>query len=322
MNLGPIRTIYLMVQIITTVGYGDFVPHSQAEKLACTFIVMSSTLLVANIIMASVAEYVDKGADELASDMDTMTDKISDLKNAEEEWSSAFKDDRSRSKQELVLPKDIAVKQRAERWHRARAEVSVSAIVFIVCLLTGVLFFKMVDRCNAELLDNDCDENGGRVYTWIDALYMSVITMTTVGFGDIVPQSKIGRVFATLWMIVSVAVTVRLLGSISNVIDQSLRADVQSQMTLELFRESDENNDGQLDEVEFMKLQLVQHGLASKKQVQAIRTQFKLIAGRDQRISMDEYASYFLPGDHHVPAEKTSRWSRWFRRRASTSDSH
>jgi voltage-gated potassium channel Kch len=309
MTHGPVQIIYLMVQIITTVGYGDVVPVSQEEKLAVTAIVMSSTLLVSNIIMAFVAEYVDKGADELASDMDSMTQKISLLK-AEEERASVGYD---RPTQELMAPNDLASKQQEQRWQRSRAELSISTAAFLVCLVIGVVFFKLVDTCNAEVPDHP--DYHTCVHTWVDALYMSVVTMTTVGFGDIVPQSRPARAFATLWMLLGVAVTVRLLGSVSSVIDQGMRADVQSEMTRQLFHESDENNDGHLDEMEFMKLQLVQNGLASKFQIEAIRTQFRLIAGRDHQISMDEYAAYFLPNEKE--AVKESRMSRWFRRQRS-----
>jgi hypothetical protein len=126
---------------------------------------------------------------------------------------------------------------------------------------------------------------------------MSGITMTTVGFGDIAPQSTYGRAFSILWILVSVAATVRLLGSVSSIIEQYQRADIAKQMTRQLFHESDENGDGVLDELEFMKLQLVQNGLASKQQFDAIRSQFRVIAGHDHEISFPEYAAYFLPGE-------------------------
>lgn len=32
-------------------------------------------------------------------------------------------------------------------------------------------------------------------FRWIDALYFSVITLTTVGFGDFTPSTDLGKVF-------------------------------------------------------------------------------------------------------------------------------
>lgn len=289
MDLGPVRTFYLMVQIITTVGYGDFVPETQGQKLACTAVVLSSALLVANIVMAFVSDLEDKIGDEVASDMRSMTHRIEDHIRAGEEQRASMGGDCPT--EELVRPNNMALQQQEQRRKRTFRELRISSSIFIFCLAAGVVFFRLVDACSTH----ECEDDENHVHTWTDALYLSVITMTTVGFGDIVPQSKVGQTFSALWMMVGVAVTVRLLGSVSSVIDHTLRADVQVQMTRQLFHESDENGDGQLDVLEFMKLQFVQNGLVSKDQFESVRSQFKLVAGQDDHISIDEYAAYFLP---------------------------
>ena len=43
---------------------------------------------------------------------------------------------------------------------------------------------------------------GGLVYT--DSLYVTVQTVTTVGFGDLTPRTPFGRAFAVVFMLVSV----------------------------------------------------------------------------------------------------------------------
>ncbi|MFA5106460.1 MAG: potassium channel family protein [Candidatus Micrarchaeia archaeon] len=37
-------------------------------------------------------------------------------------------------------------------------------------------------------------------WTWIDSLYFSSATLTTVGYGDIVPKTDMGRLFTILYM--------------------------------------------------------------------------------------------------------------------------
>jgi voltage-gated potassium channel len=47
----------------------------------------------------------------------------------------------------------------------------------------------------------------------LDSLYVTVQTVTTVGFGDITPRTTVGRVFATLFMMVGVGVVLYALTS-------------------------------------------------------------------------------------------------------------
>lgn len=43
-------------------------------------------------------------------------------------------------------------------------------------------------------------------YSWIDALYMTIITISTVGFGEVEPLSTAGRIFASFFVIINVGV--------------------------------------------------------------------------------------------------------------------
>ena len=36
---------------------------------------------------------------------------------------------------------------------------------------------------------------------WLDALYFSVVTLTTVGYGDFSPQTDIGKIFTIIYII-------------------------------------------------------------------------------------------------------------------------
>jgi len=45
-------------------------------------------------------------------------------------------------------------------------------------------------------------------FTWIQAFYFTVSTMTTVGFGDLVPSSDGTRLVAALYMLVAVSLYV------------------------------------------------------------------------------------------------------------------
>jgi len=62
-----------------------------------------------------------------------------------------------------------------------------SLILFFVILITGIIGFMVFE-------DLDID----------DAIYMAVVTIATVGYGDIVPKTPAGRLFTCLFIIIGV----------------------------------------------------------------------------------------------------------------------
>tara|TARA_R110002049_G_scaffold131554_9_gene290352 strand:+ start:473 stop:1495 length:1023 start_codon:yes stop_codon:yes gene_type:complete len=71
-----------------------------------------------------------------------------------------------------------------------RTKIYTAVFLLVIILLIGVTGYKMISG-----------------YSWVDAVYMTVITMTTVGFGEVVPlddQSKIFTIFLILASIIIV----------------------------------------------------------------------------------------------------------------------
>ncbi|CAI8302056.1 MAG: Uncharacterised protein [Flavobacteriales bacterium] len=42
-------------------------------------------------------------------------------------------------------------------------------------------------------------------WSWLDSLYFSVITLTTIGYGDFSPQTDFGKLFTMAYIIIGVA---------------------------------------------------------------------------------------------------------------------
>lgn len=58
-------------------------------------------------------------------------------------------------------------------------------------LLTGTVFYHFVEKLS-----------------WLDAWYLSVITLTTVGYGDIAPQTDAGKLFTTFYVLTGIGIIV------------------------------------------------------------------------------------------------------------------
>lgn len=91
-------------------------------------------------------------------------------------------------------------------------KITLSLLLLSVTIIIGALGFSFIDK-----------------YPLVDALYMSVITITTVGFGEIYPLSEWGRLFTVVLILLGFVV----LGFVGHSIVESLLEKVWSGNVLE-----------------------------------------------------------------------------------------
>lgn len=68
-------------------------------------------------------------------------------------------------------------------------DFQVLGLVSLFTIGFGVVFYHMVEKL-----------------TWVDAIYFSVITLTTVGYGDITPQTDIGKLFTAGYVLMGIGI--------------------------------------------------------------------------------------------------------------------
>jgi len=73
--------------------------------------------------------------------------------------------------------------------HRSIRRIIIASFLFLLSLLSGTLGYWMIEG-----------------YSLLDALYMSVITFSTVGFKEVVPLSDAGKAFTTVYIIINLAI--------------------------------------------------------------------------------------------------------------------
>ncbi|MRT18017.1 potassium channel protein [Vitellibacter sp. q18] len=71
--------------------------------------------------------------------------------------------------------------------HLLDSKITVAVFLLLVVFLTGILGFRFFSD-----------------YSWIDAVYMTVITITTVGYGEVMPLNASEKVFVSLLIISSI----------------------------------------------------------------------------------------------------------------------
>lgn len=92
-------------------------------------------------------------------------------------------------------------------WRQPHFRAGLALVIAI--LLSGTLFYRSVEG-----------------WSWTDALYFSVTTMSTVGLGDLSPQTQLGKLFTVIYIFVGVGVFVALFAQFAKAL---LRLDVDQE---------------------------------------------------------------------------------------------
>jgi len=53
-------------------------------------------------------------------------------------------------------------------------------------------------------------------WSWIDSIYFSVITLTTVGYGDFSPQTDAGKIFTIFYIVTGVGIILSFINTVYN----------------------------------------------------------------------------------------------------------
>lgn len=262
---GFLTSLYVIVQISTTIGYGDVTVDRQFMQLFMTMYVLATLFVMANFLNVLFNAIIKHHMTRLHGTLMQIEVAVGAVGNARAD---------------------------GERTLRKFNEVIVSGALFLLAIIAGTVFFRLVESCTCSYgtskhdhgLD-DCDPashdscmaTGGISHTWISAFYMSVITVTTVGFGDYTPKSQPGRIFGIFWMTAGVAVTALFISSVSKVLaaDPDIELELPPQLIDEsLFRAMDLDGDGHLTKAEYTRYLMVRHGLLPMDVLRVIDDQF------------------------------------------------
>ena len=170
-----VDAVYLTVVTLTTVGYGDLAPRSEAERAFAVVLFFVGAGVVGALVGAAFEVLLAEAK----------------LDAADAARAKAERRDRSR-------------RAPADRLRRACATV-------LVWSLSGALVFMRLEGAG-----------------FLDALYWSGATLTTVGYGDVVPETQAGRGFAAFFCLGGSLVCVHALSTIAAVPLEAHRLDMET----------------------------------------------------------------------------------------------
>lgn len=184
-----VETIYLMAQVLTTVGHGDISPASAGGQFVVGVYVLFTIVLIADMVSAVVnlAVLSAKGSHfEKISSQRLVKDTPGTLKHP--------------GGLHLRLPR---LRLQNNDWMKREAPTLPWQKLF--SKFAGFCFFVI----SGTFFYHYCP---GEDKTWTQGVYMSVITLSTVGFGAVLPSTEAGKVFGAFWMLFGVASLLNLVG--------------------------------------------------------------------------------------------------------------
>jgi potassium channel subfamily K len=275
-----LTAIYVIVQIVTTVGYGDITVTTEEGKFFMAFYVIITVL----ILGALVTDCVDKLLANNAETLRKHIQKVQKIKNnnGKVDYCGLFVD-----------------------WLKHFEHLVVSFILFAIFVAAGTIFYATYEKCTCSYgvthvkdcidgVDTVCAATGGYTKTWIDAFYMSVITLTTVGFGDHAPRSDTGRAVGCVWMLFGVVATANFASAFGALLIGAQKNDHRlGKVTEEIFQKIDKDKDGSIDRREFRTYALLKFGLVTYEDLDEIDNLFDAMdTDGNGTLSHDEVFAY------------------------------
>jgi len=275
---GPIRATYVVTQIITTVGYGDFALHSYQSQIFIALYAFCVVVVIAYFMKLLMQNFSNRHEAVLCAHLRRM-----------HHWDAL--EEQSDAGEGLDEAMQTYVNQRI---YGALSKVLLSGILFSAFVLTGTIFYRYIEHCTCTAesqIEDNCDASsyrtcvatGGSVMGFSEAFYMSVTTLTGIGFGDYQPRTASGRIFCVVWMFFGVMAAANFVASLSQFFFEGRReayitaSEYTTQIHEREFEMIDTDKNGCLSQAEFLVYTLRKYGNVSEELVEEISKEFDKI---------------------------------------------
>lgn len=238
-TLTLVEAVYLFAQILTTVGYGDITPARPMGQVFVGFAVLLSILVIANLLYDLIRVFEERMSETVGKAVDT-------------------------AEQALATSRCSTGRTVTESRGPSFQPVLLSVTGFGACVLAGTLFFHLYP---------------GEEKTVFQGIYMSTITLSTVGFGAFTPVTEVGMAFAAFWMVIGVGALGSVVGSftaymIARKKFEAGHGEDEVSASLILKREY-ADRDGNVDQFGYLRFHLLKSNLMTKEEIDDVMKQFK-----------------------------------------------
>uniref|UniRef100_A0A803M787 Potassium channel domain-containing protein n=1 Tax=Chenopodium quinoa TaxID=63459 RepID=A0A803M787_CHEQI len=176
-----VDALYFCIVTMCTIGYGDITPLTPFTKLfSCLFVLVGFGFI--DILLSGVLNYVlDLQEQNILSDI--LHHQTNNVNNPN------LSHNRNPPFLRFLTLRLVDVQKGRMR---IRLKVGLALLVLILCIGVGTLFLYFVEQLSL-----------------VDSLYLSALSVTTVGYGDKAFITLSGRLFASVWLLFSTLAVAR-----------------------------------------------------------------------------------------------------------------
>ena len=257
--------MYFAVVTFSTVGYGDLSPDTDLGKIfvTCTGIF---GVAVGGVCFNNILSYIIT----LYNRMRGCCKKMSDRKKRQKLKNKMSKVSPTDKSMKSIMIEDTMEKVDGKNngtlldnsMKKKVYDILGMLLILLCTLFVGTFAFMFLEGWN-----------------FIDSLYVSMITLLTIGYGDMSPETDYGRFFCLFFLVFGFTYVGRVLSSISEtyvqIKTQKMRKRIlQGKINKTAILNMDENGDGQLDRVEFLTNMIYILGMCEKSEINEIMKRY------------------------------------------------
>mmetsp|Transcript_3156 Transcript_3156/g.4958 ORF Transcript_3156/g.4958 Transcript_3156/m.4958 type:complete len:381 (+) Transcript_3156:58-1200(+) len=246
-----VDALYFSMVTFTTVGYGDISPGSQIGRLFTCIYAVAGVVIIGAII-GKIGEHVAENQIRITKkkDLKLQETAVSLMQGGNDSGSSSEDD-----KQTTTL-------------------ISYDWAEFLSTTLKPYAYLLVPFLLSAWL------EGRNQDWTIIDTLYFAVCTITTIGYGDLSPNTKLSRIVAIFFIPFSVFALASIFGSVVAFAAERKTMKEQESILHRGFRLSDldlmdKDKSGQISELEYVEFMLLSTDKVEKEFLDRLHVQFR-----------------------------------------------
>jgi potassium channel subfamily K len=248
-----VNSMYFIAITVTSVGYGDLSPKTTAGKgFMIVFIIVGMGL--ATLCITKVTDLF-------------LAAQRASVKTSQRRAEAAIEKDVARIKQKLggLTAVDIEkFKQKAREEKPAEDKWLKIAFHPVVVIVINTLIGASVISSLEDI-------------SFLDGIWWSVVTSTTVGYGDICPQTKGGRIFASFYAFFTIGIFGWAISQLAQSTIDENSEEISDASTFKLTAKwlaKQGGNKGHVDKHDFTRAMLIAMGKATQEDFDKLSTRF------------------------------------------------